>query len=140
MMSRILVADDDDELRRRIELILTADGYDVQTAAYGQEALDLYAPDRFDLLCLDLSMPLVDGIEVTQAVRSRPDDVPILMITGSGSTRKLAAAREAGISDVLSKPFRTSELRARIRALLAGGAARGRGTGAPPDAALGYSI
>jgi CheY-like chemotaxis protein len=101
MTARILVADDDDALRQRIELILTADGHDVQTAPHGQAALDVYVPGRFDLLCLDLAMPLVDGIEVTQAVRSRTDGIPILMITGSGSPRRLAAAREAGVDELL---------------------------------------
>ena len=124
MTARILVADDDDALRQRIELILTADGHDVQTAPHGQAALDVYVPGRFDLLCLDLAMPLVDGIEVTQAVRSRTDGIPILMITGSGSPRRLAAAREAGVDELLNKPFRTSDLRARVSALLSGAADR----------------
>ena len=124
MTARILVADDDDELRRRIELALTDDGHDVVTAAHGQDALDLYRPGRFDLLCLDLAMPVVDGIQVTRSVRSRPDSVPILMITGSGSTHKLAEAREAGIDELLNKPLSTSKFRARVSALLLGSATR----------------
>jgi DNA-binding response OmpR family regulator len=120
MTARILVVDDDDAVRQRIELILTADGHEVQTAAHGQAALNVYVPGLFDLLCLDLAMPLVDGIQVTQAVRSRADGIPILMITGSGSVQNLTAAREAGVDELLSKPFRTSELLARVSALLSG--------------------
>lgn len=123
MATRILVVDDDDDLRQHIELILTADGHEVQTAAHGQSALDHYSQGRFDLICLDLAMPLIDGIQVTRAVRSRTDDVPILMITGTGSTHRLTEAREAGINELLSKPFRTSEFLARVAALLSATAA-----------------
>lgn len=118
-MARILVADDLLDMRTLIEAILARDGHDVRTAADGIEALHRYRRESFDLICTDLDMPGLNGMELTRAVRSNPaGDVPILMVSGSGSPQDIREAHEAGISEFLEKPFTVSGLRGRVRALV----------------------
>jgi CheY-like chemotaxis protein len=118
-MARVLVADDAPDVRTLIETILAGDGHDVVTAADGLEALQRYLDDSFDLVCTDLEMPRLNGVELTRAVRAnRADDVPILLVSGSGSPRDVRDAQEAGISAYLEKPFTVSALRSQVRALL----------------------
>lgn len=118
-MARILVAEDGPDVRALLKLILLEDGHDVAIAADGREALDRYARGSFDLICSDLDMPRLDGIELTRAVRAdAADDVPILMVSGSATPDDLRAARAAGISAFLAKPFTVSELREQVHALV----------------------
>ena len=80
-MARILVAEDGPDLRALLERIFLEDGHDVVTVADGREALERYAQGSFDLICSDLEMPRLDGIELTRAVRAdAADGVPILMV------------------------------------------------------------
>ena len=118
-MARVLVADDAPDVRTLIETILAADGHDVVTAADGLEALQRYLDDSFDLVCTDLEMPRLNGVELTRALRAhRAGDVPILLVSGSGSLQDVRDAREAGISAFLEKPFSVSALRGQVRALV----------------------
>jgi two-component system chemotaxis sensor kinase CheA len=118
-MARVLVADDAPDVRTLIETILAADGHDVVTAADGLEAWQRYLDDSFDLVCTDLEMPRLNGVELTRAVRAHPaGDVPILLVSGSGSLQDVRDAREAGISAFLEKPFSVSALRGQVRALV----------------------
>ena len=118
-MARILVAEDGPDIRALLEHIFLSDGHDVATAADGVEALERYAQGSFDLICSDLEMPRLDGIELTRAVRAdTADDVPILMVSGSASADDLRDARAAGISDFLAKPFTLSDLREHVHALV----------------------
>ena len=117
-MARILVAEDGPDIRALLEHIFLEDGHDVATAADGQEALERYAQGSFDLICSDLDMPRLDGIELTRAVRADADGVPILMVSGSATPDDLREARAAGITAFLAKPFTLSELREHVRALV----------------------
>ena len=118
-MARILVADDDDDIRTLLQILLESDGHVVEAAADGLEGLAKHRAMRFDLVCLDLDMPRLNGIELTHAIRSGARaDLPILMITGSASTPDHDAARAAGVSDLLGKPFGAAALRERVAALL----------------------
>jgi len=118
-MARVLVADDAPDVRTLIETILAGDGHDVVTAADGLEALQRYLDDSFDLVCTDLEMPRLNGVELTRAVRAnRAGDVPILLVSGSGSPQDVRDAQEAGISAYLEKPFTVFALRGQVRALL----------------------
>jgi two-component system chemotaxis sensor kinase CheA len=118
-MARVLVADDAPDVRTLIKTILAADGHDVVTAADGLEAWQRYLDDSFDLVCTDLEMPRLNGVELTRAVRAHPaGDVPILLVSGSGSLQDVRDAREAGISAFLEKPFSVSALRGQVRALV----------------------
>jgi two-component system sensor histidine kinase and response regulator WspE len=119
-MARVLVADDAPDIRTLIEAILAGDGHDVVTAADGLEALHRYSTEPFDVICSDLDMPGLNGVELTRAVRAESaDDVPILLVSGSGRSRDLREAYEAGISAFLEKPFTVSSLRGRVSALAA---------------------
>ena len=115
---RILVIEDEQELRRDLEMGLHMIGYAVDSAADGQEALDLYAVNSYDLLLLDLNLPKVDGMEVLHTIRSRDQDVKILILSARDTVEDRVEGLDAGSNDYLVKPFHFEELLARIRGLL----------------------
>lgn len=114
---RILVVDDDPGIVSLIKRGLTYEGYSVSTASSGIEALDMVREDEPDLVLLDIMMPGVDGIEVSQQLR-RVSEVPILMVTAKGTVADRVAGLDSGADDYLVKPFALDELLARVRALL----------------------
>ena len=125
---RVLVVDDEVDLVRAIARGLRREGYAVDEAFDGAEALEKTAEVSYDLICLDLTMPVVDGTEVCRALRgrSRGDHQPrILMLTARDSLEDRVAGLDDGADDYLVKPFAFSELNARIRALLRREAGRG---------------
>jgi CheY-like chemotaxis protein len=112
---RILLADDDEQLRRALRITLTAQGYEVLQAHDGAEAIDLAANGHPDLIVLDLGMPRVDGIDVIRAVRAW-SSVPILVLSGRTDSTEKVEALDAGADDYVTKPFAMDEFLARIRA------------------------
>jgi two-component system KDP operon response regulator KdpE len=114
---RILVVDDEEQIRRALQRALVARGYDVRVAVDGQDALSTYGEFQPDLVVLDLNLPCVDGIEVTRRVRSW-SPVPILVLSVREDEADKVAALDLGADDYLTKPFGVPELLARIRALL----------------------
>jgi two-component system, chemotaxis family, chemotaxis protein CheY len=118
-MARILVAEDGPDIRGLLEHIFVRDGHEVVTAADGVEALEHYAQGSFDLICSDLDMPRLNGIELTRAIRAdAADDVPILMISGSVTPDDVRVARAAGISAFQGKPFTPPQLREHVQLLV----------------------
>jgi two-component system response regulator MprA len=115
---RILVVDDDRAVRESLRRSLSFNGYSVELAQDGREALDLIANDRPDALVLDVMMPRLDGLEVCRYLRSTGDDLPILVLTARDSVSERVAGLDAGADDYLPKPFALEELLARMRALL----------------------
>ncbi|KUH92705.1 DNA-binding response regulator [Mycolicibacterium celeriflavum] len=115
---RILVVDDDRAVRESLRRSLSFNGYSVELAQDGVEALDLIASDRPDALVLDVMMPRLDGLEVCRQLRSTGDDLPILVLTARDSVSERVAGLDAGADDYLPKPFALEELLARMRALL----------------------
>jgi two-component system response regulator MprA len=115
---RILVVDDERAVREAIERALGYEGYRVEQAADGAEALDLLARQPVDAVVLDVLMPRMDGIELCQRIRSSGDATPILMLTARESISDRVAGLDAGADDYLTKPFALRELLARLRALL----------------------
>jgi two-component system, OmpR family, response regulator MprA len=115
---RILVVDDDRAVRESLRRSLAFNGYSVDLAQDGLEALDLIAGDRPDALVLDVMMPRLDGLEVCRQLRSTGDDLPILVLTARDSVSERVAGLDAGADDYLPKPFALEELLARLRALL----------------------
>jgi two-component system response regulator MprA len=115
---RILVVDDDRAVRESLRRSLSFNGYSVELAQDGLEALDLIATDRPDALVLDVMMPRLDGLEVCRQLRSTGDDLPILVLTARDSVSERVAGLDAGADDYLPKPFALEELLARMRALL----------------------
>jgi two-component system response regulator MprA len=115
---RILVVDDDRAVRESLRRSLAFNGYSVELAHDGVEALDKIATDRPDALVLDVMMPRLDGLEVCRQLRSTGDDLPILVLTARDSVSERVAGLDAGADDYLPKPFALEELLARMRALL----------------------
>jgi putative two-component system response regulator len=118
---RILVADDDGSVRALLRALLDRAGYDVVEVADGDAALAAVATNGpIDLLLLDVNMPRRDGIEVTRRLRSQHSTelLPIILVTGLGALEDKVAGLDAGATDLLTKPFESPELLARIRAAL----------------------
>ncbi|UYP19826.1 response regulator transcription factor [Rhodococcus sp. Z13] len=115
---RILVVDDDRAVRESLRRSLSFNGYSVDLATDGQDALEQVAASRPDAMVLDVMMPRVDGLEVCRRLRSTGDDLPILVLTARDSVSERVAGLDAGADDYLPKPFALEELLARLRALL----------------------
>ena len=114
----ILVVDDDAPIRRMLDRTLSAEGYVVETAADGGEALAAVERSAPDLVVLDIGMPGVDGLAVSRRLRAKGLAVPVLLLTARDSVPDRVAGLDAGADDYLVKPFATEELLARVRALL----------------------
>lgn len=117
---RILVIDDDPQIRRVLKTILVAQGYEVWVARNGSEALDLIRFEMFDLVLLDINLPDMPGTTVCREIRAAAADAIIVALTVRSSEKDKLAAFDAGADDFITKPFDTGELLARIRAHLRG--------------------
>jgi two-component system, OmpR family, response regulator MprA len=115
---RILVVDDDRPVRESLRRSLTFNGYDVELAADGFEALRAVGARRPDAMVLDVMMPGLDGLETCRRLRSVGDDLPVLVLTARDAVSDRVAGLDAGADDYLPKPFALEELLARLRALL----------------------
>lgn len=113
---KILIADDDPQILRALQITLAAHGYEVIIARDGKEAISLAAAQHPELLVLDLGMPVLTGIEVIEAVRGW-SAAPILVVSGRTDSADKVDALDAGADDYVTKPFAVDELLARIRAL-----------------------
>jgi two-component system, OmpR family, response regulator MprA len=128
----LLVVDDDPALARTLRVALGIEGYDVECAVDGAEALQRLGAARFDAVVLDVSMPRLDGLAVCRRMRERRDRTPVLMLTARDAVDDRVSGLDAGADDYLVKPFALDELNARVRALLrraAGGDDDGAGAG-----------
>jgi two-component system response regulator MprA len=116
----ILVVDDDQAVRDSLRRALTLQGYEVELAGDGEEALFKLKtnPNATDLLVVDVLMPRLDGLELTRRLRADGSELPILMLTARDQVADRVEGLEAGADDYLVKPFALEELVARIRALL----------------------
>ncbi len=116
-MPKILVVDDEPNIIELARLYLTREGYEVESAATGNEALSKQAAGNPDLIVLDLMLPDIDGYEVCRRVRAK-SDVPILMLTARIEDVDKIVGLELGADDYLTKPYNPRELVARVRAIL----------------------
>ena len=114
-MTTILIADDEKNIVQLARMYLLAEGFAVESAGNGREALDKVHQVRPDLVVLDLMMPELDGWEVTRRLR-KESDVPIIMLTARGEDVDKIVGLELGADDYLAKPFNPRELLARLRA------------------------
>ena len=112
------MVDDDRAVRESLRRSLSFNGYTVDLAEDGVDALDAIANERPDAVVLDVMMPRLDGLEVCRQLRSTGDDLPILVLTARDSVSERVAGLDAGADDYLPKPFALEELLARLRALL----------------------
>ena len=124
---RILVVDDEPQLRRALERALKLEGYEVALAADGEEALAAATRQHPDAIVLDVLMPKLDGLEVCRMLRERDDRTPVLMLTARDAVSDRVDGLDAGADDYVVKPFALEELLARLRALLRRGDGNGAG-------------
>jgi two-component system response regulator MprA len=119
---RVLIVDDDPELRVFLRTELELDGYSCGEAGTGQQALTLARQEHWDLLLLDWSLPDFSGVEICQRLRRTDQHTPVLMLTARDDVKERVEALDAGADDYLTKPFSLAELLARMRARLRRGA------------------
>ncbi len=117
MGTRILTVEDDERIRTSVKLALEDEGWEVEEAESGEDALNAFTREPADVVLIDIMLPGIDGFDVCRAIR-RVSDVPIVMVTARIDTHDVVAGLEAGADDYLTKPFAPKELSARIRALL----------------------
>ncbi len=116
--TRILVVDDEPNIREVVELYLRREGFEVDTAADGAAALQALEGHRPDLIVLDLMLPLLNGMQLTRTLRESDYGVPIIMLTAKGEEDDRIAGLELGADDYVTKPFSPKELVARVKAVL----------------------
>jgi two-component system response regulator MprA len=115
---RVLVVDDEPQFRRALERALKLEGYEVEIAGNGVEALKTLADGPADAVVLDVLMPKLDGLETCRRLRAVGDSTPVLMLTARDAVSDRVDGLDAGADDYLVKPFALEELLARLRALL----------------------
>jgi DNA-binding response OmpR family regulator len=122
MAKRVLIADDEPNIVASLEFLMEQAGYEVKVAASGQEALELVASFRPDLVLLDVMMPGKNGYEVCQSLKSDPATraVKVIMLSAKGRDIEVAKGLELGADAYVTKPFSTRDLVAQIRDMLGG--------------------
>jgi two-component system response regulator MprA len=131
---RILVVDDDRAVRESLRRSLQFNGYQVDLATDGHQALEAVTQRRPDAMVLDVMMPRLDGLEVCRRLRGAGDDLPILVLTAREAVSDRVAGLDAGADDYLPKPFALEELLARMRALMRRTVVDADGSGSVPAA------
>ncbi|MBA2692422.1 MAG: response regulator transcription factor [Rubrobacter sp.] len=117
MTRRILLVDDEPSLQKMLQHALEREGFQVQIAGDGEEALEMYSSFEPHLIVLDIMLPKLDGTEVCRRIRSQ-SDVPILMLTAKDDEIDRVVGLELGADDYVTKPFAVRELVARVRAIM----------------------
>ncbi|NBJ70458.1 MULTISPECIES: response regulator transcription factor [Clostridia] len=115
--SKVLVVDDEERIRRLIRMYMERDGFLVEEAENGREALTLALENHYDVILLDIMMPEMDGVEVCQELR-KEKDTPVIMLTAKGEEANRVQGFEIGADDYIVKPFSPREVVLRVKALL----------------------
>jgi len=115
---RVLIVEDDPAIAAFVQTALEREGFVATVAENGEKALERTGADPPDLVLLDLMLPGADGLQVCQAIRRRPTYIPIIMLTAKDDEVDKIVGLELGADDYITKPFKTRELIARVRALL----------------------
>lgn len=119
MSGRILVVDDDQDIRDLVGIKLESAGFEIETRADGSQALDAAADGGWSVIVLDVMMPGMTGIEVLRAIRARGDRTPVILLTARGQEKDIAAGLAAGADRYVTKPFSPKALLAHVTAALA---------------------
>jgi DNA-binding response OmpR family regulator len=117
-MTRILVVEDEPDIALGLQDDLTRQGYEVETAADGERAIQRASGENWDLILLDVMLPKIDGFEVCRELRRRRIKTPIILLTAKVQEAEKVMGLELGADDYVTKPFSPRELRARIKAVL----------------------
>jgi two-component system, cell cycle response regulator CpdR len=120
-MSRVLIVDDEDSMRRLVARAVAMDGHEIATAADGAEALEILTNEqgRFDLLLTDIQMPVMDGIALALTAARDFPDLTILLMTGFADQRERASGLNAIAHDIITKPFSVTDIRTAVAGALA---------------------
>ncbi len=118
MAQRLLIADDDNEIRELLEFDLSHSGYSVDCAKDGEEALQKALTSNYDLILLDVMMPKMNGFDVCKNIRNSKPEIPILMLTAKGTINDKTQGFDSGADDYIVKPFDIQEVLLRVRALV----------------------
>lgn len=116
-MNKILICDDEDDIRYALKIYLKSDEYELIEAHDGKEATDMVRTGAIDLVLLDIMMPGVDGIEAMKEIRSF-SNIPIILLTAKSESTDKVSGLEAGADDYITKPFDPADVRARVKAQL----------------------
>jgi DNA-binding response OmpR family regulator len=114
---KLLLIEDEPSVISLIQRSLTTTGYEITVAMDGQSGLDMAKQYNFDLILLDLMLPVMNGMEVCRKIRRTDTNTPILMLTALGTTENIVSGLDVGADDYMTKPFKLAELEARIRTL-----------------------
>lgn len=114
-MTRVLIVDDEPDILLMLRVNLEADGFETALAADGETALQRVAEERFDLMLLDVMMPVMDGWGVLEGLAQVPSPPRVIVVTAKSSERDVARAIESGAVDYLTKPFSPAELGALVQ-------------------------
>ena len=117
-MLKILIAEDDRELRQLFQHVLIKNGYSVKGVSNGKEALDAIEQDYFDLIISDIMMPEMDGYELVRSLREANDNTPVMMITAKDAFDDMRLGFQSGVDDYMVKPVNVNEMVLRVQALL----------------------
>jgi len=115
---RLLLVEDDLPLAEALMSLLVSSGYAVDCVHDGESALALVAAERFDLMILDLNLPLLDGLEVLRGMRAQGNQAAVMILTARGASDQLVRGLDLGADDYMAKPFDIREFEARVRSLL----------------------
>ncbi|MCT8136531.1 response regulator transcription factor [Anaerobacillus sp. CMMVII] len=119
MAHKVLIVDDEKEMRMLLNVCLKPYGYLIDEAQTGYEAIEKIIDGKYDLILLDIMMPTIDGFEVLKNVREMIDkDVPIILLTALGDTERIVNGLQLGADDYIVKPFEPRELQARIQSIM----------------------
>ena len=116
--ARILIAEDEERLRRLLQMLLSTQGYDLTLAADGAQAWEIYGQGHFDLVITDIRMPNMDGITLLRKIREQDDSMPVIVITAFGSIENAVEAMQLGAIDYVTKPFEEAKLNVSIERAL----------------------
>lgn len=116
--ARILVVDDEDALRTVLSSELEGEGYEVDTAGDGDEAIDIVQKKQFNLVLLDIKMPKVDGFEVLKFIKDKSPHVKVIMLTGFADLKNAIESKKLGAEDFVSKPYYLVDLLTTIERVL----------------------
>ncbi len=116
--TRLLIVDDEDDLRELLSQVLSNSGYEIQTASDGAQALSVLKSATFDVVLLDIQMPKVDGIQVLKHLKSHKPQTKTIVLTGYADLRNAMEAREFGAKDFISKPYKLEDVLSTIERVL----------------------
>ena len=121
-MTKILIAEDDPDIRELIVISLKYAGYEVVPAADGQQAVDLTVQENPDLIMLDVRMPLLTGFEALERIKERPQfkDTPVVILSAKGQEAEIQSGLDLGACQYILKPFAPDELIGKIQEIVAG--------------------